>query len=360
MSSKFSLEAGEFAGQEPAFTNAGSELIAAVGHLQATIAREGWCWGDDEPGREFEKTYRPDADKAVQDLHNLVAILHHTGTVIKQSADAFNHQDIGSAGRIAASMTGADTREGVLSVRYPSTFYQGASQGRPTKPEAEPPPSTISVDRPTSGLAIERRARTEGVDAPARQQTGAKAPNFGNPAGLGTVAQNSAAMSADPENETVRTKPQESIEPQPIRAVHPAGVTRIDIAANERPVFGDSGAGALTQKPATATARSGQGGPGVAGNEEMARHPWMRAGPRHKKPGKDRKRRPAIVVPKDADKRLAVADRPSDRFAVSTPSIRWEARRTPWSDRNMADRGSASDGVRESTVTRKAAANGTA
>lgn len=133
MSQVFSLEPDEFGAQSSAFMTAGDEPAAALRRLEASINSEGRCWGSDPPGHEFEKTYQPDADTAVQMVRTIIGSMRNTETAVQRTATDFRHQDV-ALGRYVqhAEMTGpqgnclsADqpnsdnetTRHGVIPVR---------------------------------------------------------------------------------------------------------------------------------------------------------------------------------------------------------------------------------------------------
>ncbi|NUS43685.1 MAG: hypothetical protein HOQ24_08370 [Mycobacteriaceae bacterium] len=77
----------------PEFEDIAAEAQRAVAELKATIAREGACWGNDEPGKAFEKTYLGDSKKGVEALEQTVENLRALGQGVRGTADTFENQD---------------------------------------------------------------------------------------------------------------------------------------------------------------------------------------------------------------------------------------------------------------------------
>lgn len=61
--------------------------------LKATLAAEGQCWGNDEPGRTFGESYEPDAEQGLAGYSNLIDNLRRTSAGVADAADAFHSED---------------------------------------------------------------------------------------------------------------------------------------------------------------------------------------------------------------------------------------------------------------------------
>ena len=150
----FSLEPGEFVGEAPVFGGAGDELAAALRRLRATLDSEGRCWGTDEPGREFEKTYHPDANQTVNNLGSLAEMLRHTGSLVGRTGDELGNLDRSSGTHVRDS----GERAGVPDVP-PATAPQAVDDAAPRADDSAAPVHSAAT-------AASGPARRQSVAAP--------------------------------------------------------------------------------------------------------------------------------------------------------------------------------------------------
>ncbi|MGV9721946.1 hypothetical protein [Nocardia beijingensis] len=61
--------------------------------LKERLAAEGYCWGDDEPGRAFGDSYEPAADKGITGFENLVHNLHGMSSSVADAGEVMRDQD---------------------------------------------------------------------------------------------------------------------------------------------------------------------------------------------------------------------------------------------------------------------------
>ena len=93
MGNTFSLDPSEFASQAPVYAGAGDQLGTALSNLQSVLSTNAGCWGNDEPGQAFVKTYQPDADTTTNNIQTLAATLKDMGSAVKKTADNVTNQD---------------------------------------------------------------------------------------------------------------------------------------------------------------------------------------------------------------------------------------------------------------------------
>ena len=84
----------------PKFSAAGDKLQTAWETLRAALDANNGCWGGDEAGKEFEKTYVPIADKARQAFPALAEGIHSIRKGLDASADTWEAADKGGAGSL--------------------------------------------------------------------------------------------------------------------------------------------------------------------------------------------------------------------------------------------------------------------
>ena len=77
----------------PKFSAAGDKLQTAWETLRGVLDANHGCWGGDEAGKEFEKTYLPIADKARQAFPALTEGMHSIRTGLDASADTWEAVD---------------------------------------------------------------------------------------------------------------------------------------------------------------------------------------------------------------------------------------------------------------------------
>ncbi|MCX4095148.1 WXG100 family type VII secretion target [Nocardia sp. alder85J] len=170
MADTFAVDPAELAAQAPTFQGAGAELSAALSRLQSVLATEGQCWGADDAGRQFARTYQPDADRTVQDVANLIQILQRTGGKLGTAADSFDNQD-NTNGSVVRRGAGDGTPAS------PGSGAPGATPvtigpGRSSQPE-----TTGNTSPPNSGYPITTSARPGQVTAtPNSDVPGSRAP----------------------------------------------------------------------------------------------------------------------------------------------------------------------------------------
>ncbi|WP_280442730.1 hypothetical protein [Nocardia brasiliensis] len=90
------------------FHNVGEQAQQTFEELRAALAREGRCWGDDEPGKAFEQNYLPDAERGLEALEQLAAALQTFGQQLNAAADSFEQQDQIGAHNIGTAPTTDD------------------------------------------------------------------------------------------------------------------------------------------------------------------------------------------------------------------------------------------------------------
>ncbi|WP_280363483.1 WXG100 family type VII secretion target [Nocardia wallacei] len=330
MSGIFSLEPDEFSGQAPVFGDASDELAAAIRRLQTAIDGEGRCWGDDEPGRAFEKTYQPDAERTVQNVQNLTSILRVTGALINNSANHFDHQDLGSA---------ADCKAAAI-----------------TDPESG---SSIGLgDNPTPPHVAPASLGMSPLDTPDHWQQQLLSPAFGDRSAVSTRAAETYTPSTatptgtDVPNQSTRllgdrdpaVYDREGHEPsrqghddrqrpgnhnpkaisQDLRGTGRTAEPICDTTIGSDGAVGSAEQPAPSARPGTDAREAGRGRPGM-------RPPWQRAKSRGNDQKKDPKRPNGIVAPDQ--------DPTSDTTAPNEFSAPVAGRTggTPWSERNRDD-----------------------
>ncbi|WP_459548031.1 WXG100 family type VII secretion target [Nocardia sp. X0981] len=70
---------------------------AELNELEASLAAEGECWGDDEPGRMFGDSYEPELDNGLTSFRIVIENLGRIGTGIDEAADIFQQREQDSA-----------------------------------------------------------------------------------------------------------------------------------------------------------------------------------------------------------------------------------------------------------------------
>ncbi|MEV5840121.1 hypothetical protein [Nocardia sp. NPDC052112] len=180
---------------------------ANLDELKARLAREGKCWGNDEPGRKFGENYEPAAKSGITGFENLVDNLRGMRDGMAQAADSFQSHDQESGLRLARSGFDTDpttplgqsveqpmrqnpglpqstaplngdgsspdtSQAAPPGSEIPTTPYRSESQGlQPSgNPGASSPPE--SAGHSESGMPLGQPARQmSGSDTPAIKQT---------------------------------------------------------------------------------------------------------------------------------------------------------------------------------------------
>ncbi|PPJ30185.1 hypothetical protein C5E45_10770 [Nocardia nova] len=70
-----------------------AETTRMMAELKSDLAREGECWGDDEPGRLFAESYVPESDRNLSGFENLVQNIETLSANLHALAENFENQD---------------------------------------------------------------------------------------------------------------------------------------------------------------------------------------------------------------------------------------------------------------------------
>lgn len=70
---------------------------AELNKLETSLAAEGECWGDDEPGRMFGESYEPELGNGLTAFRTVIENLGRIGTGIEEAADTFQQREQDSA-----------------------------------------------------------------------------------------------------------------------------------------------------------------------------------------------------------------------------------------------------------------------
>lgn len=81
-----------------------AETARMVAELKADLAREGECWGDDEPGRLFAESYVPESERNLTGFENLVQNIEAMSANLHTLADTFESQDRAGGAAIRNSL----------------------------------------------------------------------------------------------------------------------------------------------------------------------------------------------------------------------------------------------------------------
>ncbi|WP_067679352.1 hypothetical protein [Nocardia miyunensis] len=100
MSESLWIDTGEVRASARELDQVADETAQMVAELKAALAQEGDCWGNDEPGKTFAKTYVPGEKQGMDGLDNLVAAVRAMGADLRDLTDAFENQDMSGATRI--------------------------------------------------------------------------------------------------------------------------------------------------------------------------------------------------------------------------------------------------------------------
>jgi uncharacterized protein YukE len=83
----FWIDPGEVRTTAPAFNGLGDRLSDIFAGLSGKLAAEGCCWGGDEYGKAFEKSYDEPKNNAFEFLPQLAKGLRDIGTGLVETAD---------------------------------------------------------------------------------------------------------------------------------------------------------------------------------------------------------------------------------------------------------------------------------
>lgn len=368
MGAKFMLEPGEFLGQAGVFVSAGAELADALAQLENAVAGEGPCWGDDAPGREFEKTYHPDAKQTVANLKNLVESLRHSASTMGKVVDDFNNIDIDAHKRVTNSGRELEPTASPAADR-PAGTPHGQSPG-PSVPLSSPataaPQSTPTASQDVAATQDDVATQNGGArDGESLNRTELSAePNTGTGGSeiAGTPTQSGPASAAPAPGTNAGTPTPSASLPSTTGpgATSPAATTgghraaepsapprRVSVSPNRtplspgaapsgRPTVGMDRTGprgstvAPPDRPASRTSERPAGTPGA----QPPRSPVMGARP----PGSKRKQPEKTKVPTEAasadpaEPTSKAQQQILDEPGWQTPPVREEGSTTPWSN----------------------------
>jgi uncharacterized protein YukE len=84
----------------PQFDAAADQLDDARTALEAALTAEGPCWGGDDAGQTFARTYLPQAEATTTAVATIVQALRAIRVGLDASADIWEGCDQGAAGRL--------------------------------------------------------------------------------------------------------------------------------------------------------------------------------------------------------------------------------------------------------------------
>ncbi|MQY25467.1 WXG100 family type VII secretion target [Nocardia aurantia] len=356
MADTFAVDPAELAAQAPIYRGAGAELSAALSRLSSVLATEGRCWGSDDPGRQFARTYEPDVDATIRNVENLALILRQTGNDLAGAADSFDrHDDIG--GRLVSNrgghLAGTTTPSGTAPV-FPAAPIFPAAQSSPTasgpaaarvtatpdaSSQAAPPgyPGAAQPARPgVNGGPRGAQYPATGITAPQPGGAGFRAP-AGPPLGASTTG-SPEPVEPYADSALARDVPANSIgQEQNSSSVDAVSAGTVPGVGNS-PTTGTSADGGLDPAVAAAIGAAAAAGSPVPGAPDpehgpMPRSPWTRPRPgRRKDKDEQRTKQPKPGAPEKPAE--AVDPDPATEPVVRVVAARPDGRRgggTPWS-----------------------------
>lgn len=81
----------------PKFSSTADKLNGAWEALRSVLDAEGECWGNDEPGQEFAKGYKPAADLGREAFPGITQGIYDIRTGLDESANTWESVDQGNA-----------------------------------------------------------------------------------------------------------------------------------------------------------------------------------------------------------------------------------------------------------------------
>jgi hypothetical protein len=87
----------------PQFDRVADKLEDARTVLETALRAEGPCWGDDEAGQTFERSYLPQAEATTRALGTVVQALRAIRVSLDASAGSWEGTDQSAAGRFGDS-----------------------------------------------------------------------------------------------------------------------------------------------------------------------------------------------------------------------------------------------------------------
>ncbi|MFS8101227.1 WXG100 family type VII secretion target [Lentzea alba] len=89
----FEVDPTALRSQSPKFSAAGDKLQTAWETLRGVLDANNGCWGGDDAGKEFQKSYVPIADQARQAFPALTEGIHSIRKGLDASADTWEAVD---------------------------------------------------------------------------------------------------------------------------------------------------------------------------------------------------------------------------------------------------------------------------
>ncbi|MBY8862067.1 hypothetical protein K7711_36710 [Nocardia sp. CA2R105] len=283
------------------------ETARMVAELKAALGQEGDCWGNDEPGETFAKTYVPGEKQGMEGMDNLVAAVRAMGVDLRNITDSFENQDDSGATQVRTAdpaNTGTSTTD-PPPISSPTSGYPNQS-ARPTQQSTGSPGTpTTAADNTGSGpsdSAARPATSTNQQQPAARQQPGSS--ESGSPG-------NSSAPADDGSNaDQQQADQQQPTEPAPSTAAPNTPATPATRGADARtsttPANPNAAARNISARPAAATpwARNAA----RSSTPETANSPESRTPPRVSPPRKP-DRPPSPAKPGEEKRRATPARR---------------------------------------------------
>ncbi|WP_433677683.1 WXG100 family type VII secretion target [Nocardia sp. CA-119907] len=186
MSERLRIDPGELREAATELLARAEEAARALAELKADLAREGECWGDDEPGKAIAESYVPGAEQNMAALEDLVQNVHALSANLRSAAESFEGADRegGSVVRNTAPETG---EYGV------ATTEQATWNDQPNRSVASP------LRTPWGGIgtapAVERTSGSPSqADTSGGTQQHVPDPFGGSPTGTASPASNSGGI----------------------------------------------------------------------------------------------------------------------------------------------------------------------
>lgn len=167
----------------------GAHAAQILAELREAMAQQGECWGNDDPGEQFAKTYVPSAHQGAEGLHTLAENLDSLGKGVANAVDTVEQQDAINAAAVnnAASNVVSPTS----AVTSPRTVTSSpAVNPQTTGPAATGTPASANPVRPGSP----GKRATSSQPLSNRQPTTAQQPTAQQPA-----SQQSSPRQASPQ-----------------------------------------------------------------------------------------------------------------------------------------------------------------
>ncbi|GAB2693638.1 WXG100 family type VII secretion target [Nocardia thraciensis] len=162
MSDSLSVDPAELRASAAELKQQADETEQMLREMRTIIATEGRCWGDDELGETFAKSYEPDSERGLEGLEDLVAELRAMSANLAKSADEFENQDRGGGQHVRDAIPLARD-----SAAPPTSnpFADPAPRPEPSEypdPTGDPTPQPSASERPAS----EPNPRPESTNPP--------------------------------------------------------------------------------------------------------------------------------------------------------------------------------------------------